>query len=393
MSGFPPKPGKKLPPGRRPQTPTALSTRTLPPLCLQDGDSSAVTPQRPAPTVPRHLAPAKVSAVYDSYWRFAAERQEIFYRRLQGEPQPWTANTVLATYKFTNAYRASDRASQYLIRHVIYREDLPNSPREVFFRILLFKLFNKIETWELLEGDFGPITFEEYRFKFYDQVLSRAMRRGRRIYSAAYIMPPGRKAFGSTAKHQHHLLLLEQMMEDGVPDRLAQSRSMQEGFEELRAYPTIGNFLAYQFITDINYSEIIDFSEMDFVVPGPGARDGLHKCFVDPGGLNEPELIRLMADRQEREFERLGLRFRSLWGRRLQLIDCQNLFCEVDKYARVAHKEFPGRTGRTRIKQKFEPTLVPIRLFYPPKWNLNSKIRRRADAELGSTSAAVDIAE
>ena len=85
-------------------------------------------------------------------------------------------------------------------------------------------------------------------------------------------------------------------------------RTMQEGFEKLRAYPTIGDFLAYQFITDINYSEITDFSEMDFVVPGPGARDGLRKCFADPGGLNEPELIRLMADLQEQEFERLGPR-------------------------------------------------------------------------------------
>jgi hypothetical protein len=149
---------------------------------------------------------------------------------------------------------------------------------------------------------------------------------------------------------------------------------MQEGFEKLRAYPTIGDFLAYQFITDINYSELTDFSEMDFVMPGPGARDGLRKCFADSGGLNEPELIRLMADLQEQEFERLGLDFQSLWGRRLQLVDCQNLFCEVDKYARVAHPRIEGKTGRTRIKQKFEPTLTPISLFYPPKWKLNDKI-------------------
>ena len=133
------------------------------------------------------------------------------------------------------------------------------------------------------------------------------------------------------------------MMADRLAERLAQIRTMQEGFEKLRAYPTIGDFLAYQFITDINYSEITDFSEMDFVVPGPGARDGLRKCFVDPGGLNEPELIRLMADLQEQEFERLGLDFQSLWGRRLQLIDCQNLFCEVDKYARVAHPQVAGQ--------------------------------------------------
>ena len=345
------------------------------------------------PIILRHLAPATVSAVYDSYWGFAAERQEIFFRRLRGESQPWTSNAVLATYKFTNAYRASDRVSQYLIRRVIYRDDLPNTPREVFFRILLFKLFNKIETWKLLEQEFSALTFEDYRFKFYDEVLSRAMRGGRRIYSAAYIMPPGRKAFGSAAKHQNHLMLLEKMVEDGVPDRLAQTPSMQEGFEELRAYPTIGDFLAYQFITDINYSEITDFSEMDFVVPGPGARDGLRKCFVDPGGLNEPELIRVTADRQEQEFERLGLRFHSLWGRRLQLIDCQNLFCEVDKYARVAHKEVLGRTGRTRIKQKFEPTRIPFTLFFPPKWQLNSKIRASDNAQPGSANEVEDTAE
>ena len=110
-------------------------------------------------------------------------------------------------------------------------------------------------------------------------------------------------------------------------------------------------------------------------MPGPGARDGLRKCFVDPGGLNEPELIRLMADLQEQEFERLNLNFESLWGRRLQLIDCQNLFCEVDKYARVMHPHVVGCTGRTRIKQKLAPTLKPIAPFNPPKWNLNNKMR------------------
>ena len=327
------------------------------------------------PIVLRHLAPAKASEVYESYWRFAAERQAVFFRRVRGETRPWTKNPVLAIYKFTNAYRASDRVSQFLIRHVIYRDDLPRSPHEVFFRILLFKLFNKIETWELLERALGPITFEDYSFVAYDAVLSRAMQTGHRIYSAAYIMPPGSRAFGRSAKHQNHLLLLERMMADRLAERLTEIRTMQEGFEMLRAYPTIGDFLAYQFITDINYSELTDFSEMDFVVPGPGARDGLRKCFVDPGGLNEPELIRLMADLQEQEFERLGIDFQSLWGRRLQLIDCQNLFCEVDKYARVAHPQIAGKTGRVRIKQKFEPTPEPIELFYPPKWKLNDKIR------------------
>ncbi len=113
---------------------------------------------------------------------------------------------------------------------------------------------------------------------------------------------------------------------------------------------------------------------MDFVIPGPGARDGLRKCFGDTGGLSDAELIRLMADRQEQECARLGLEFPSLWGRPLQLIDCQNLFCEVDKYARVAHPEAAGLTGRTRIKQKFAAQAQPIEFWYPPKWGINDRI-------------------
>ena len=75
-------------------------------------------------------------------------------------------------------------------------------------------------------------------------------------------------------------------------------------------------------MTDLNYSTLLNFSEMDFVVPGPGARDGLRKCFSDLGGLNEAEMIKMVAERQQAEFGRLGIEFFSLWGRPLQLIDC-----------------------------------------------------------------------
>ena len=61
--------------------------------------------------------------------------------------------------------------------------------------------------------------------------------------------------------------------------------------------------------------------------------------------------------------------FRDLDSRPLQLIDCQNLFCEVDKYARVKHPE-RSNGGPSRIKQKFAPDARPMALGYPPKWGL-----------------------
>src|SRR5713226_7864614 len=89
------------------------------------------------------------TAVFDTFWRFAFERQEVFFRRVAALPAPWTRDPVLRSYRFTNVYRAADRVSQYLIRRVIYEGD--QSEEEVFFRTLLFKIFNKIETWEILQ--------------------------------------------------------------------------------------------------------------------------------------------------------------------------------------------------------------------------------------------------
>jgi len=331
-----------------------------------------IEPNNKAPHVFSRLAPAKPTIVYETYWRFAIERQNIFFRRTTENTFPWTQDPILKQYKFTNVYRASDRVSQYLIRNVIYKGD--SSPKEIFFRIMLFKMFNKIETWELLKNRFGTITYEDYSFRTYNNVLKKALGDKISIFSAAYIMPSGCTSFGFRQKHKNILRLIEKMMEDNVPEKMTEIPSMQKAFDLLRSYPMLGDFLAYQLVTDINYSELTNFSEMDFVVPGPGAKDGICKCFKSLGGLNEVEIIRLMADRQEEEFNNIGLDFKTLWGRPLQLIDCQNLFCEVDKYARIAHPEVEGVTKRKQIKQKFRPNNEPVHYWYPPKWKINDKI-------------------
>lgn len=121
---------------------------------------------------------------------------------------------------------------------------------EVFFRILLFKLFNRVETWELLEKNLGQLTWEGYSFRRYDRILTGAMARGLRIYSAAYIMPSA-GTLGHDKKHRNHLALVERMMADELPRRLAEAPSMQRAFQLLHDYPSVGDFLAYQFVTDV----------------------------------------------------------------------------------------------------------------------------------------------
>ncbi|MGY1846097.1 nucleotide kinase domain-containing protein [Blastococcus sp. SYSU DS1021] len=307
--------------------------------------------------------------VFDSYWRFAAERHELYLRRLRGEAPPWTDDAVLASWRFTNVYRAADRVSQYLLRDVIYSGD--QNRDEVVFRVLLFKWFNRISTWELLTDRLGPLRLATFDPMAAERVLDQARASGGRIYSAAYIVPPVPGEPGP--KHAGHLRLTMTMLEAGLGDHLVAAGSLEEVYRSFTAWPGVGAFLGYQMAIDLNYSAVIDHDEDDFVVAGPGALDGLAKAWPGADLRQAADLIRLTARRQDEHFARLGLRFPGLFGRRLKLIDCQNLYCEISKYSRVAHPEAVGVAGRTRIKQAYRTRPLPQPLprpFFPPKWRL-----------------------
>lgn len=357
--------------------------------------------------------PPSTTKGFDTYWKFAAKRQKIYMDRLAAERQkvnptqsaakrqqiylnPSTAtqkntmngssaaqkstkpngssdrstvDTVIATHRFTNAYRAADRVSQYLIKSVQYNPEWDWS--DTFVRTLVFKVFNRISTWEHLVEDIGEPNYDSLFNHDIDQSLERLAGK-QPIYSAAYIMPPPRSTEGP--KYVRHLTLLRTMIKDGVHLEIKKADSMKSAFLVLRRYESIGDFLAYQFIIDLNYSSHLDFSEQEFVVPGPGSLRGLRKCFSDPKGRSAVDLLKWTSDQQDTEFDLRSLHWEGLWGRELQLIDIQNLFCEVDKYTRVALPELAQYASGTRIKQLYRPNPSPLTAWFPPKWEINDLI-------------------
>ena len=308
------------------------------------------------------------TAVFDTFLKFAVERQEAFLRKAAGV-LPLTNNPILSNWKFTCPFRAADRTSQYLIQRVIYDGD--PTPTEVVFRTILFKLFNWIGTWELLCDAFGEVRYTDFSVERYGRVLDDAKRRGKQLYTAAY-----RMGMTQGPRHQLHLQVLDSMMRNRLPERLQEQKTMAAAYRLLRAYPKVGDFIGYQLVTDLNYSNVLDFSEMEFVVPGPGALSGLEKCFGGTARGHEVAAIRWIAERQDQLFASRGLRFKSLWGRKLQLIDVQNLFCEVNKYARLAHPEIPGTDKQTKMKQRYRPDPDPLVYWFPPKWGINAAVER-----------------
>jgi hypothetical protein len=309
--------------------------------------------------------------VLRAYWNLACERQKVFFARLNNKQPPWTQDSIISAYKFCNAYRASDRVSQYLIRDVIYEHDLPS--QDVLLRTILFRLFSKPATWEAVEERIGPITTRNFPVATIDRILEDRRASGQRIYTSAFILCAN-NAYGHARKHQNHLALIEHMFKSrgGLPPVVARAQGLEDLYLALREYPLIGPFMAYQLAVDINYSEVVDFSEDEFTVAGPGAQRGIRKCFAATNGHSTREIIDWMTATQEEQFERFELSFSNLWGRRLAAIDCQGLFCETDKYSRVAFPQLVS--NRTQIKARFAPTSDPISYFYPPKWGLNQRI-------------------
>lgn len=312
---------------------------------------------------------ATASDVVRSYWVFASERQRVYHSRLNGRVAPWTDDPVISRYRFTNAYRAADRVSQDLIRMAYGGSQCPE---DILLRVLLFRLFNKPSTWAALERARGTISWEDFTVEDYSLVLDDLLARGKRVYSAAYIVPP--PPFGATRKHRNHLLLIRHMMADGLSIQLARAPSLQAVFDAIISYPSLGPFLAYQLTIDLNYTTLVDFDEDDFVIPGPGARSGIAKCFPDAADIKAEEIIRWMVNTQEEQLDFYGKEFQNLFGRRLKLIDCQNLFCETDKYARVVHPDSRGVGNRVRIKQQFMSNGVLRKPYFPPKWGINENV-------------------
>lgn len=291
-------------------------------------------------------------------------------RRLAGKPAPWTDDPILQKYKFCNVFRATDRVSQYMIRDVCYHTEAC-SPQDRLFQIVAFRLFSKIETWSAVRDFLGHTpTITDLIDGLFTKALEHANETNGGLYTNAFILC-ATNAYGQPRKYLTHIELLRDMFVNyRLADQLLEASSLKEVYTLLHSFPLMGDFMSYQMAIDLNYSDLINFSENDFTQPGPGAMRGLKKVFESLGDYSPAEAILWIVERQDDEFARLNLLPATLFGRPLQTIDCQNVLCETDKYCREAVPELAS--ARSRIKTTYDTPKPMDALFLPPKWQLKT---------------------
>ena len=313
--------------------------------------------------------------IFQYYFYFVQERMNMFWNKYNDLNSPWTNDKILKIHKFTNVYRASDRVSQYLIKNVIYGDNQSFTEEDILLRILVFKIFNKIETWEYLEGRLGHICVNNFDLNQINKLLLER-KENHPIYSNAYMMTGTHTLYNHlNFKHEKWLEMVKnEMIKQGTLSKIVKSKSLGDVYKTLRECSFIGDFLAYQYAIDFNYSPVINFSEDSFVKAGIGAIRGIKKCFEPLGENSFEDAIRYTQDNFEEFQIKFGFTdFKNLFGRKPSLIDIQNCFCETDKYLRAKIPEL--QVDNKRIKQKYKESPQVLNLYFPPKWGINSKIK------------------
>ncbi|KAJ2985758.1 hypothetical protein NUW54_g10044 [Trametes sanguinea] len=179
--------------------------------------------------------------ILDTFFTFVSERHRIQQSRLAGKPLPWTSDHILATYPFTNVFRVYDRVSQYVLRNVIQKGD--QDLREQCFRVMIFRSFNKIETWELLTAHFGAVTWRDFDLNAYEDVLVKHQQKTA-LYGHAYIIPSPK--LGGRVNASNHLRLVQLMMEEDLPRQLQKLHYLKDAHGRISLYPGMGDFMALQ---------------------------------------------------------------------------------------------------------------------------------------------------
>lgn len=285
----------------------------------------------------------------DEFFAFARKRHAIHMLRQLGEARPWTDDSILATYRFTNVFRELDRTTIWFRERV--RDRLAGLPAEQqVMGTILFRTFNRIETGEelfcqnrLFEGD--PIGWYYIRggcsVRDVEGELREAIPKGPWATGAYIVKTPD-----GMDKLRGALWIVEEARKR-VPATLAliapggTVQSLEGLHRALVGYPFLGGFTAYEIVSDLRWLPVMGRQPygpadvMTWAHAGPGAQRGLNR-------LAGEDLHHTMAVARRLELMRqllwLANHDPNSWPAdwpRWEMREVEHTLCEWDKYERV----------------------------------------------------------
>lgn len=274
------------------------------------------------------------------------ERQKIYIKRfVENEDPPWSENEIFQNYHFCNVHRELDYGTMYALDNILLDE---YDNEDVLLNTIIYRFFNRPETFDRLGGF---TTAEEFDAEVAVETLDLYSKENP-LFSSAYRVTTQEWADADT---KHENILVGIIQDDLIANleeytaRILGADSLEQAFKLTKTIDGVGDFLAYEVVTDLNYRQL-PFSENDFVNVGPGAAQGLYQIFES----TEPSKIHWLQENQESLWDEFGTDFPYLREPKfsfqkftLTCRDFEHSLCEANK--------FWGIKERDEDRRRFEP--------------------------------------
>jgi hypothetical protein len=269
----------------------------------------------------------------EQFFEYARERYHIKLRREAGEIPPWTEDKVLQQFRFCNIHREDDKTTVWFRENV--RDRVRDECIKAIFATVAFRMFNYIPTGERLLK-----MLVEYGWR---EVMARkALKNVDQLITGAYMV---RTPYGKN-KLEGICEMMKAFKTSDVWKHLPSCTRLSEAHALIEAVPYQGHFTAYEVVTDLRHTVVLEdaLDIMEWANPGPGALRGC--VWVSPGkyGTKAGRAKALDLMRQLLALANKGMWWPEEWPS-WEMREVEHTLCEFDKYKR-------GQQGE-RLKRRY----------------------------------------
>lgn len=283
------------------------------------------------------------------YFDYARKRYEIFLKRQEGLPPPWTNNHILQHWRFCNVFREDDKVTIWFKENI--REPMRCNPK-VIFATIAFRWFNSINAGEVIRD---LVLYDNWDFALWYERLDEVRKRDGRIVTGAYMIktPPILDKISGILQ----CLRQAKELEDEIVAVITEPGcSLERAWQELCRISYMGGFTSYEVVTDLRHTAWLENAPdiMSWANPGPGCAAGMgelihkdRKYYNRHNQEDREEMMDIMAIFLEASQKD------KYWPNRWpqwEMREVEHTFCETDKYMR-------GEQG-LRLKRKFNHAIT-----------------------------------
>jgi hypothetical protein len=286
---------------------------------------------------------------YAPLWKWARIREQARVCKEAGKPFPWVDDPIISKYRFCNVRREDDKVTRWIDKNI--RRKFAGH-KDLWFMLCIARVINWPDTLRVLIDHDLPAWPDTPQFepKYLAYVLNDRAYVGCKVFTGAYTItaPPTKGeskadfvARSTLGKLWEDRQTLRQYFSDPVSMRSCHSLLME--------YPGWGNFMAYQAIVDMRFTDILNAAPdtETWAAAGPGTIRGLNRLHGRELNYHLSQNDALPEILEIYELYPEALNFD------IDLSDVPNMLCETDKYLRVLNGEGTPRCSVPFIPMKY----------------------------------------